>query len=103
MKVLVTGASSYLGGRLCDALLLEGYSVRVLARPTSDLSALPSSSEIFYGDITDYFSLLAALSGCSVVFHLASLVEPWLRDPSIFSSVNVGGLKSVLEAMNEAD
>ncbi|KAJ1384710.1 hypothetical protein SESBI_42334 [Sesbania bispinosa] len=66
MKVLVTGASGYLGGRLCDALLREGYSVRVLVRPTSDLSALPSSSEIFYGDITDYSSLLAALSGCSV-------------------------------------
>ncbi|KAJ1397407.1 hypothetical protein SESBI_31840 [Sesbania bispinosa] len=103
MKVLVTGASGYLGGRLCDALLLQGYSVRVLVRPTSDLSALPSPSEIFYGDITDYSSLLAALSDCSVVFHLAALVEPWLPDPSKFSSVNVGGLKNVLEAMKQTD
>ncbi|KAJ1376254.1 hypothetical protein SESBI_50127 [Sesbania bispinosa] len=83
-----------LGGRLCDALLRQGYSVRVLVRPTSDLSAIPSPSEIFYGDITDYSSLLAAFSGCSVVFHLAALVEPWLPDPSKFSSVNVGGLKN---------
>ncbi|KAJ1397403.1 hypothetical protein SESBI_31836 [Sesbania bispinosa] len=103
MKVLVTGASGYLGGRLCDALLRQGYSVRVLVRPTGNLSALPSPSEIFYGDITDYSSVLAAFSGCSVVFHLAALVEPWLPDPSKFSLVNVGGLKNVLEAMKQTD
>ncbi|XP_061343191.1 uncharacterized protein LOC133289297 isoform X2 [Gastrolobium bilobum] len=101
MKILVTGASGYLGGRLCHALLRQGYSVRVLVRPTSDLSALPPSLDIIYGDITDYASLLAACSACSVVFHLAALVEPWLPDPSKFFSVNVGGLKNVLEAVKE--
>lgn len=88
MKVLVTGASGYLGGKLCHALLRQGYTVKVLVRPTSDLSDLPSPSEIAYGDITDYPSLLAAISDCSVVFHLAALVEPWLPDPSKFVSVS---------------
>ncbi|KAK7310860.1 hypothetical protein RJT34_08626 [Clitoria ternatea] len=101
MRILVTGASGYLGGRLCHALLRQGYSVRILVRSTSDLSALPPHLEIFYGDITDYASLLAACSTCSVVFHLAALVEPWLPDPSKFFSVNVGGLKNVLEAVKE--
>ncbi|XP_020218467.1 uncharacterized protein LOC109801757 isoform X2 [Cajanus cajan] len=101
MKVLVTGASGYLGGRLCDALLRRGHSVRALVRSTSDISALSSHIEIFYGDVTDYASLLAAFSSCSVVFHLAALVEPWLPDPSKFFSVNVGGLKNVLAAVKE--
>ncbi|KAE9586798.1 putative farnesol dehydrogenase (NAD(+)) [Lupinus albus] len=106
MKILVTGASGYLGGRLCNSLLRQGYSVRVLVRPTSNLSNLPPSSssaslEIVYGDVTDYASLLSAFSGCSVVFHVAALVEPWLPDPSRFFSVNVGGLKNVLEAVKE--
>lgn len=92
MKILVTGASGYLGGRLCNALLRKGFSVRVLVRPTSDLSALPSPTdagtlEIVYGDITDYASLISACSGCHIVFHLAALVEPWFPDPSKFFSV----------------
>ncbi|KAK9270179.1 hypothetical protein L1049_025755 [Liquidambar formosana] len=106
MKVLVTGASGYLGGRLCHALLSQGYSVRAFVRPTSDLSSLPPPTddgalELAYGDVTDYPSLLAACSGCHVIFHAAALVEPWIPDPSKFFSVNVEGLKNVLQAVKE--
>lgn len=100
-KVVVTGASGYLGGKLCNSLHRQGYSVKVIVRPTSDLSALPPSTEIVYGDITDFSSLLSAFSDCSVVFHLAALVEPWLPDPSKFITVNVEGLKNVLEAVKQ--
>lgn len=95
MKILVTGASGYLGGRLCHALLKQGHSVRALVRPTSDLSSLPppsstgnASFELVYGDVTDYESLLSAFSNCDVVFHAAAVVEPWLPDPSKFFSVS---------------
>nr|UXM19722.1 dihydroflavonol 4-reductase 1 [Hydrangea macrophylla] len=107
MKVLVTGASGYLGGRLCHALLTRGYSVRAFVRPTSDLSSLPppsaggASLELAYGDVTDYESLVAACSGCHVIFHTAALVEPWIPQPSRFFSVNVGGLKNVLRVYKE--
>lgn len=107
-KVMVTGASGYLGGRLCHALLKNGYSVRAFVRPTSDLSSLPPPTEgggggleLAYGDVTDYPSLLAACSGCPVIFHAAALVEPWLPDPSRFLTVNVGGLRNVLQAYKE--
>lgn len=105
--VLVTGASGYLGGRLCAALLNRGYHVRAFVRRTSDLSSIPSSTadgatlEFSYGDITDYPSLLAACSGCHVIIHAAAVVEPWLPDLSKFSTVNVGGLKNVLQAYRE--
>ncbi|XP_052201288.1 uncharacterized protein LOC127807463 [Diospyros lotus] len=108
-KVLVTGASGYLGGRLCHALLREGYSVRAFVRSTSDLSSLPpppihgGSLDLAYGDVTDYRSLLAACSDCQIIFHAAALVEPWLPDPSRFFTVNVGGLKNVLQAYKEAE
>ncbi|KAI3737103.1 hypothetical protein L2E82_27098 [Cichorium intybus] len=108
MKVLLTGASGFLGGRLCHALLRHGHSVRAFVRRTSDLSFLPSLSdgvalELAYGDVMDYPSVLAACTGCNVVFHAAAIVESWLPDLSKFESVNVGGLKNVLRAYKETD
>ncbi|KAI4339848.1 hypothetical protein MLD38_024743 [Melastoma candidum] len=105
MKVLVTGATGFLGGKLCVALLDQGYDVRALVRRTSDLSSLPSrpSLDLAYGDVTDYRSVLDAVSGCDVVFHVAALVEPWLPDPSRFISVNIGGLENVLRAVRESE
>ncbi|KAK7817371.1 putative dihydroflavonol 4-reductase [Quercus suber] len=44
-KILVTGATGYLGGRLCHALLQQGHPVRVLVRRTSDLSSLPPPTD----------------------------------------------------------
>lgn len=108
MKVLVTGATGYLGGRLCHALIGRGYDVRAFVRSTSDLSSLPpvthgeeGSFELVYGDVTDYPSLLRASSGCHVIFHVAALVEPWLPDPSTFFKVNVGGLENILQVYSE--
>ncbi|KAL8513965.1 hypothetical protein ACS0TY_013180 [Phlomoides rotata] len=106
MKVaLVTGASGYLGGRLCHALLNQGYSVKAFVRRSSDVSSLPppthGSLHLVYGDVTDYPSLLEAFHGCHVVFHVAALVEPWIPNPERFITVNVGGLKNVLKAYKE--
>nr|GEY26535.1 putative dihydroflavonol-4-reductase isoform X1 [Tanacetum cinerariifolium] len=106
MKILVTGASGYLGGRLVHALLnhSHNHTVRAFVRHASDLTSLPPPSptlELAYGDVTDYDSLVAACSGCHVIFHVAALVEPWIPDPSRFNTVNVGGLKNVIKACKE--
>ncbi|CAN1252812.1 Putative dihydroflavonol 4-reductase [Linum perenne] len=86
-KVLVIGASGYVGNQLCHTLKKQGYHVRVLLRRTSDHSSL-DDFEIAYGDITDYDSLLNAFEGCTTVFHTAGLTEPWMPDPSVFFTVH---------------
>lgn len=87
MRVVVTGATGYLGGRLCAALAGAGHAVRALVRHSSDVSGLPRDIEMTYGDVTDAESLAVSFDGCDVVFHVAAAVEPWLPDPSVFFKV----------------
>jgi len=87
MRVAVTGATGFMGGRLCAALADAGHDVRAFALPGVDVSALPPAVEVAYGDVTDEESLAAAFSGRDAVFHAAAAVEAWLPDPSVFHTV----------------
>ena len=72
MRILVTGATGYIGGRLVPRLLEEGHDVRVLARTPSKLRDVPWASriDIAQGDITDAESLRAAAEGIDVLYYL---------------------------------
>jgi nucleoside-diphosphate-sugar epimerase len=72
MKVLVTGATGFLGTSLVRRLLSGGAQVRVLAR--SPMKAKPltdQGAELVTGEITDRAAVAAAVDGVSVVYHLA--------------------------------
>jgi uncharacterized protein YbjT (DUF2867 family) len=71
-KVLVTGATGYIGGRLAPRLVDAGYDVRVLVRDPSRLSEVPWSTdvEIVRGDLDDAGTLTAAFDGVDVLYYL---------------------------------
>ncbi|KAG2542930.1 hypothetical protein PVAP13_9NG812300 [Panicum virgatum] len=98
MRVVVSGATGFMGGRLCAALADAGHDVRAFALRGVDASGLPPSVEVVYGDVTDEESLAAAFRGRDAVFHTAAAVEAWLPDAFVFHTVNVGGLENVLKA-----
>uniref|UniRef100_A0A0E0CWB8 NAD-dependent epimerase/dehydratase domain-containing protein n=1 Tax=Oryza meridionalis TaxID=40149 RepID=A0A0E0CWB8_9ORYZ len=104
MRIAVTGATGYLGSRLCGALADAGHAVRAFALRSAggggggEAGLLPASVEVAYGDVADVESLAAAFDRCDAVFHVAAAVEAWLPDPSVFIKVNVGGLENVLKA-----
>jgi len=72
VRVLVTGASGYIGGRLVPALLEADHDVRCLARDPAKLSADPwrDSVEVVAGDVLDAASLAPAFADVDVAFYL---------------------------------
>jgi nucleoside-diphosphate-sugar epimerase len=98
MTILVTGAGGFLGGHLVDLLVERGESVRILARPDEDVTRLAQSGvDVCRGDLTDYPSLEAAMSGVKCALNCAARTGPWGPEHE-YKQVNVHGVKMLVEA-----
>lgn len=104
MRVLVTGATGFIGASVARALLQAKHEVRLLVRPTADrqnIRDLPV--EIFPGDVTDLDSLRRATAGCRCVYHVAAMYKLWVRRKREIYDSNVTGTEQVLKAARECD
>jgi farnesol dehydrogenase len=95
MRVLVTGGTGYLGRAIVRALERRGHDVVVFARRAS-AAGLPGRA--VDGDIRDARAVTTAAAGTEAICHAAALVSPWRPDPREFDDVNVGGLRTVIDA-----
>jgi farnesol dehydrogenase len=102
LKVLLTGATGFLGKTVARRLAAAGHELRILVRESSVLTGLPADAELLRGDVTEHDSLRRAAFGCQAVVHMAALVKMWVREASRFDAVNVGGLLNALAAAREA-
>ncbi|WP_394846752.1 NAD-dependent epimerase/dehydratase family protein [Pendulispora brunnea] len=97
MKILVTGATGFLGRRVLDLAIERGHNVVALVRPTSDLGSLPSTAaQIVSGQLEDRESLPRALEGVHLVYHCAARSSDW-GSWKEFHSSNVIGVRNLLE------
>jgi dihydroflavonol-4-reductase len=102
MKILVTGASGFIGSALCRALVNAGHHVRAFHRASSSLKRLGDLPvEHAIGDLTQPNTLSAAVEGIDVIFHTAALMGTE-RDPGRLYSVTVEGTRSLLKAAHQA-
>ncbi len=102
-KILVTGATGFLGRHLAPLLVARGYAVRALVRPTSDtafLDSLPVELAIA-GDITDADGLARACTGCQAAIHAAGEFRFW-GAAEAFHRTNVEGTRTFLETARAA-
>jgi len=77
MKTLITGATGFMGARLCKALSERGDEIRVLVLPGENYSHIsPFIAEAREGDITNPASLVGVADGVAVVYHLAARKMP---------------------------
>lgn len=109
-KVLVTGATGFLGVHLVKALVKNNYSVSILHRASSNLDpflSLRSSGSsgsssvgpsIIYvqGDVTDKSSVDKVILGQDYVFHLAGLISSSRKDKVLMQKINVEGTKNIV-------
>jgi dihydroflavonol-4-reductase len=102
MKVLVTGASGFIGGNLARELVRQDYHVRALVRKGSDLRYLQDLKlELVEGDLRDKASLDKAFNGCKALFHAAAVYTFWSLNPSLIYQTNVQGTENILTAARD--
>lgn len=98
-KVLVTGASGFIGTHLVRRLVSEGYSVCTFGRSSSLPRGLRDLDiEHFSGDVTNMETVASAVEGRDIVFHLAGLVSYKMKDANRQIAVNVYGTRNVMQA-----
>lgn len=101
MRILVTGASGFIGRHLVERLAREGHAVRALIHDHSGPARWPASVDVARGDVRDAGAMKAATAGCEAVFHLAGKAHALTEvrgEEEAYRAVNVTGTRNVLEA-----
>ena len=97
-KVLVMGASGFVGSHVTRKLVERGDDVRVYLRKSSMTVAIDDLDvERCYGDLRDEEALRAAMSDRDVVFYCVVDTRFYLRDPAPLFETNVESLRRVLD------
>lgn len=97
-SAFVTGGSGFVGGRLIQALVDQGWQVRALVRGQNAAANVALLGAIpILGELTDQAALSKAMAGSKVVFHVAALFKMWGTQKE-FNAVNVDGTRALVEA-----
>lgn len=103
MKILVTGATGFVGSHVARQLAAAGHSVRALVRPTSNVKVLDGAAcEFFEGDLRDAASLTRAMQGVQRVYHVAADYRLWTKNPAELYESNVEGTRRLIETAHRA-
>src|SRR4051812_45593273 len=100
---IVTGGSGFIGGRLIERLVGDGWTVRALARSEqAEARVAALGAEPVPGDLENGAALRGGAHGCAYAFHAAAHLGA-AGDLAAFERVNVQGTKNVLAATREAE
>ena len=100
MKVLVTGATGFVGPAVANAIADAGHELRVLERkPGAWMEAGIRCQSAVQGDVTDPESLRLAVRDMEVVVHLVAIRQ---GSPERFQQVMIDGTRNLLAAAKEA-
>lgn len=100
MKVLVTGGTGFVGSHLVRRLLTRGHEVVSLDKNPGlfDEELRAGGARLITGSVTNPEDLDQAISGCSLVYHLASPFGDILQPDAAYWDIEVNGTRNVLNA-----
>jgi len=105
MKVLITGGTGFIGSRLAQRCVENGFEVSVLGR--EDAGDVEIENRAFLGDqginvivgsVTDRERMFEITVGMNIVFHLAAAQHEMNVPDALFRSVNVEGTRNMIDA-----
>ena len=97
-RILVTGASGFIGRHVVEIAARRGFDVVALVRNERTYRAPQPSIAVIEGDVCDPESVSSALRGCDAVIHMAALYTFDSTHAKKMREVNVGGTENVLRA-----
>jgi UDP-glucose 4-epimerase len=108
-NILVTGGAGFIGGHLTHHLLAQGHSVTVLddfstgTRERVERGGKPDRLRIVEGSILNPEAVVAAVTGCEIIYHLAvQCVRRSIGNPLENHEINATGTLNVLETARRA-
>ena len=102
-RVLITGATGFVGSAVALALARRGLKLRLLVRPGSDRRNLAGiDAELAEGDLARPETLAAAVEGCGQIYHVAADYRLWVPDPEVMMRANVEGSVALFRAAHAA-
>lgn len=95
MKVLITGATGYVGSTIIPLLKNKGHSLTAFVLPSDDVSYIKDYCAVVRGDVRDISSLETAIKGQDLVVHLAGIIDISSKNKKLMHDVNVNGTVNV--------
>ena len=102
-KVLITGATGFIGRAVADAAARRGMELKLLVRSDRYVEQVKHLKfERAEGNLTDPDSLRRACEGVDAVFHVAAMYSMWVRDAGLLYRTNVDGTRAMIQAALDA-